>query len=733
MLLHNNNAKIEYYYNFYWVWELDRAGVYGVLSKCATLTRRKKIRQGVTTNQLTEHIPRARVGTGKYCKTFLRIPMGFDIETTTIYERYPNDEKTPELKRGKLKHSFATMYCWQLSIGDTVIMGNSWQQFIELLNTIKELLTPTNTMRCLIFIHNASYEMAFMRKWLNVTDSFLKEQRHFLQVTHDDFFMFRDSMAMNNSSLARLASDYCNTQKCKGDLDYSIVRNKEDAKNMTPKELAYCHNDVLILSEYWVYFYEHYLVNGFNPLTITATLRNEVKKGVEPFKVNAPLLQRLMPQTEAFYNWVFYWVYRGGYVHANRDAVGELYHEDDNIVGVDFTSSYPSVILYGYRPLGHFRRIIAPNEDDLRAYSKKYCVLFKARFWGIRAVNGHSIESHSKCHALHGAVLDNGRVYKADMLSVSLCELDYFNYCDFYRWEYMYIEEMYICDRAPFPSYVIKPMIEYYQAKAYNKAHGLPYALEKAMVNSFYGMLCTRRNTDNIKYTNGGWVEDSVKPYDEWLQGQFLSPYDGVYVSAGARRNLLATVKKLECNPINYTPALYCDTDSIKILNYDDYCQRVIDEYNLNIMAKLYEARTRYPLTSAFDDLGMFDLEYGLTANTVTHFKTLGSKRYCISTVDDEGEIHNNQTIAGLPKGLLFELYPQDEVYEKFRDGLTVSMCKLTAVYQDEEQTELINGVEQTELSHVALVPIDFRLSMDRAFISLLQQLHLDKRGKENG
>lgn len=724
MICHNTNAKIPYDYNFYWVDEISNNDIYNILCELATVSKRQKIKAGVDTNWLTEHTPRARVGRGKYCKTFLDVPMGFDIETTTIYERYPNTDDIPKLKRGKIKSSFASMYVWQLSLGNTVLMGYEWLQFIDLLYTIKEFYTPTPSMRIICWIHNASYEMAFLRKWLNVTDSFLKTQRRFLQVTHDDFIVFRDSMAMNNSTLRRLADDFCNTQKCIGDLDYNVQRSSQDAKKLTPTELLYCHNDVLILSEYARYFYDTYLVNGFNPLTITSTLRNEVKQQIEPFKEKAKMLQELMPQTEKFYDWVFYDIYRGGYVHANRFNVGELYTQDDNIVGVDFTSSYPSCIMYGYRPLGHFRRLINPNEDTIKKYSKTHCVLFKARFYGLKCQNGHSIESISKCHSGYGVVLDNGRVYSGHMVEVSLCELDYMNYCDFYKWDLMMVLDAYVCNRAPFPSYIIKPMIKYYKNKAYNKEHNLPYALEKAMVNTFYGMLCTRRNTDSIKYCNDGWVDESVKPYDEWLSNQFLSPYDGVYVSAHARRNLLATVKKLEDNPTNYTPAIYCDTDSIKILNYDEYCANVIKEYNDDIALKLEQARKIYELNEAFNDLGMFDLEYGLKKNTVVYFKTLGSKRYLISYDDKKGE-HNNQTIAGLPKNILFEMYDRKTAYEEFEDNMTIKMCKLTAVYCDEEKTSIINGHKQRELSHVALVPIDFKLKMNGAWLLMMHDLGL--------
>lgn len=724
MLLHNVNARKEYDYNFYWVDELTPAQLYETLAQCATLTRRAKIRKGVATNWLTEHTPRARVGSGKYCKTYLDVPMGFDIETTTIWERYGKGEEVPKLLRGKIKHSFASMYCWQLSIGSTVIMGYEWGQFIGLLDQIKDLYNPTGSMRIIVFIHNMSYEMAFLRKWLNVTDAFLKDQRRFLQITHDGFFMFRDSMAMNNSSLKRLATDFCNTQKCTGDLDYTKDRSSADAKNMTPDELGYCHNDVLILSEYARVFYDMYLAQGFNPLTITATLRNEIKQLLQPIKEKAPLLQRYMPQTEIMYNWVFYWIYRGGYVHSNRYCVGEHYTADDNILGVDFTSSYPSVILYGYRPLGKFSKLHNANETKIHKWAKTHCVLMRVRLYNVRCKNGHSIESLSKCHVARGAVLDNGRIYSADVLEVSLCELDFFNYCDFYAWDLMIVLDAYVCSRAPFPSYVVKPMIKYYQAKADNKEKGLPYALEKAMVNTFYGMLCTRRNVDSITYTNNGWEQSEVKSYEEWLTSQFLSPYDGVYVSAGARRNLLKIVAKIEQNPTNYTPAIYCDTDSIKILNCDDYCKQVIADYNAEIQTKLDQVRTRYDLNHYFNDLGMFDLEYGGTANTVTDFKTLGAKRYLISYEDDEG-VHNNQTIAGLPKGILFEEYDKNTAYEKFEDNLTIEYCKLTPVYCDEERAEEINGHMQHELSHVALVPSNFNLSMDEHFLAMLDALHL--------
>lgn len=105
-------------------------------------------------------------------------------------------------------------------------------------------------------------------------------------------------------------------------------------------------------------------------------------------------------------------------------------------------------------------------------------------------------------------------------------------------------------------------------------------------------------------------------------------------------------------------------------------------------------------------------------------FKTLGSKRYLISYDDEDGE-HNNQTIAGLPKNILFEMYNRKTAYKKFEDNMTIKMCKLTAVYCDDEKTSIINGHEQCELSHVALVPIDFKLKMNGAWLLMMHELGL--------
>lgn len=653
-----------------------------------------------------------KYGNGKHQKNYIGVPCGFDIETTRVGD-------------------FSTMYLWQMAIGDAetttpiVIHGNEWAQVVETLDRLKAVVEPLKSHRLIVADANLGFEFAFMRKWLTITADFHKEARHPLTVEHDNFIEFFDILSMGNCSLSKLSELYnLNTLKADGDLDYNKVRNKESIYTMTEEENVYADNDVLIECDFMRYYMDTYLSKHQRPLTITATLRQKVKdlqtdKDLEEVRSN-------LPKNVELYNWLTssnksgYGVYTGGFVHANKRVVGYTFTREDLIRGFDFTSSYPSVALYEPVDCGKLIRLKNPTLELINKYSKQYHILWEARFNNIVNTTDQSIISKSKCIDLDGVIEDNGRVERAKSLTTSGTELDLELISKFYTFDEPVFLRAYIGVKKRLPLYLAKPLVEDYHYKCYNKRMSLDYAIQKACVNSYYGMTVTRRVVQEVHYDpdSGLWYTTSADSYEEWKEKAILNPLIGVYISAYARYNLLSTVYRFEAE-INKTVA-YCDTDSLKVIDWDNECQRIIDEYNEGIKAKYEASRELYNLSEEFEDLGYFDYEYGkgTKSGEVVLFKTLGCKRYCITTIDKDGVYHNNQTICGLPKGELFKgkttLEEFERVYERFEDKMEVSSVKLTPKYIDDEFELEIDGVMHREKSCLTLRQSDYTLKINQ-------------------
>lgn len=116
------------------------------------------------------------------------------------------------------------------------------------------------------------------------------------------------------------------------------------------------------------------------------------------------------------------------------------------------------------------------------------------------------------------------------------------------------------------------------------------YALEKAKFNALYGMSVTNNIKDEVIFDNEtGWKEVPLTN-DEILnklkyerKKGFLSFAWGVWVTAHARNNLLENVIKLDDNVI------YCDTDSIKVIN-KGFNVDIINDYNKQVEEKIKKA-----------------------------------------------------------------------------------------------------------------------------------------------
>ena len=284
---------------------------------------------------------------GKYSNNYWDLKCGFDIETTAYIDR-------------------AYMYIWQIGINNKAFFGNTREEFNDCLNIINEFIDYLNRQKAMekhkkefkaqaiCFIHNIAFEWQFVRKEINITDVFLKSLREPLYFESGNI-KFLDSFQITHMSLAKLAKRYCTTQKMVGDIDYTILRNSTDGKNLTDKEMKYCENDVLILCEFAEYYFNKYLSNNELIYTETSIVRHSLKKA---FKEQTQLTKQdifeMYPKTFNEYLMYMEYLFAGGWVKSSVDAFGKVL---TNIKCKDITSSYPAQIAHRYYPISKFKSI----------------------------------------------------------------------------------------------------------------------------------------------------------------------------------------------------------------------------------------------------------------------------------------------------------------------------------------------------------------------------------------
>lgn len=698
-------------------------------------------------------------------KKYVRISAGFDIETTRI-------------------DTHAFMYHWQFACNDEILLMRRWDDFTTLLHHIDNFCKPK---KCglIVWVANLGHEFSFLQCRYKARKIFATDAHTPLTVDIG-CVQFRECLTISGQGgLENLAKNYCKTQKLKGDLNYDITRNSLtpifDGTNGTDNELQYMINDVKILSEWATYIYHEYSDNKQDiPLTKTSIVRFNIKQAAQEtgqIEEIRKAINALFPRRET-YNFIMQFLFRGGYVHANIWYVApEMPIE--NVIGVDFTSSYPAVMLQCYYPMTPFAdcelTVDGTQSEITDEKLQNMCCWFVVDFYEIERKTYHAIESEHKIISEQGALYDNGRMYYADRIRVALTELDYEIYKRFYKWQKLEIIHAMCSKRGKLPEYVLKPLRKFYKVKQRLKGTDLENSTEyknaKAAVNSFYGCMVTRlkfyewyindtgepletivNGKSKIIQVNEWYEKESEKTYDKLIAKQLLSPYWGIWVTAHARFNLLSVVSEID-HDLYTNYVLYCDTDSIYMIDTPEN-RTIIEKYN----ARIFEINKQYE--PEFFDIGAFswvdsDKETGEPKHYL--FKTLGAKRY-LKYYDEHAEI----TVAGMRKGTFerkivrqfatensYTLYKDQkhkkgkigyidiaELFDKFNDHFVLACdesLKLASNYEIEEYSATVtDDFGNTEIMHeysgVALVPIEFTLKMDDVYKSLFEEIIKERR-----
>lgn len=643
-------------------------------------------------------------------RNYLRIGAGFDIETTNVVKSHIDEY-------GKTIYDkvAAFAYHFQIIVEKSVLLVRTWGDCTKALENLNEY-ARRHCGIMIIWVANLGFEFQFIRKRIPIQNVFARETRQPIYFKSYNL-EFRDCLRLTNSNLAYLAKNYCDTPKLVGDLDYSKPRNSKTP--LTQEEENYCINDVVILSEFAQYCYTNFIDKGTSiPYTSTGIVRQMIKNRVHADESKRKSIEGFISRayipTKQKYMIDMTYLFRGGFTHANAYNANRILH---NVYGVDLRSSYPAVMLQAYYPMSPFVQCRLETDGKYITDEKldTKCCIFIARFTNIRAKTHHTLESKTKIilppdkekrkMELSKMQFDNGRLYKAESVTVFLTELDYQNYLRFYEWDCIEVSYARAAARGKLPEYLLQPLRELYKHKDKLKAEGADdkhsplnaeYKITKARINSFFGMCCTRLMFINPDYntTKEVWENvDSHKTLVQLKRGAFLSPYWGIYITAHARNRLCKVITDIDPDK-EHNSVIYYDTDSIYFLGAEN--MRYIDSFNESINS----------LNTDFDFLGCFDM---IDEKPYLDFKTIGAKRYLKRKAS--GEI--SATIAGL-NGDNFVKRFGEKSFEKFSiSGFDVNAeytDKNTCFYVDDETTEIIDGEEMTEKSCAVISPIGFRV-----------------------
>lgn len=421
--------------------------------------------------------------------SFWKIVFAFDIETTSF---------TGPVTRTDHNEKRSVMYIWQLAINGRVIIGREWSEFVDVMDRITEKLNTDKYNKIIIYVHNLAFEFQFIRflfPWMKI---FSIDKRKPIYAITETGIEFRCSYILTNYSLEKL-SDQLTKYKVKklvGDLDYTKIRHPQTP--LTDEELQYCINDVLVVSAYIKEQIEKERYIHKIPLTCTGYCRRFVRKNClygpvfklwrKQFRRYHAFIKSLKIRTIDEYKQLKR-AFQGGFTHA-----AQLYctYTLDDVAHVDFSSSYPYVLLSEQFPMSTPEDVDVSNmtKEQFEWYLKHYCCLFDCRIYDLKPkFEYENYIAAYKCFLKCGVIENNGRVYSADMIATTLTEIDMQIINSTYTFSRIEISNLKIYRKGYLPIEIIKSIIELYKKKTILKGvkeKEQEYLVSKGLLNSCY-------------------------------------------------------------------------------------------------------------------------------------------------------------------------------------------------------------------------------------------------------
>ena len=643
------------------------------------------------------------------------------------------------------------MYAWKFAIEDVSIIGRTWEQLVRLVHSITDILELDEERRLICYVHNLGYDFQFFRPYFVFDKVFALDVREPLKAISEDGIEFRCSYKLSGYSLSKTAEHLTRhtVRKMVGDLDYQKIRTP--LTPLTKKEIGYIEHDVDIII---AYIREEIEDNGNDitkiPLTKTGKVRTYCRNAClhkykshnryDPKFYEYHRLMKRLTIVSTFEYEMLKGGFCGGYTHGNHLHINEICY---NVASFDECSAYPYMMISQFFPMSKGELITLKDKADFEENLKYYHALFTVTFYNIEETftYDHYI-SVSKCIEKENYVADNGRLVKADKITIIITNIDYSIIKKTYKWSKMTVRNFRRYKRGLLPKDLIIAILDLYGAKTSLKGvedKVIEYQNGKENLNGCYGMTVTDICRDEIVYldyfedeNNEAWTKDQpdyeklINKYNKDKKRFLYYPW-GVWVTCFARYFLWQAI--LECGE-DYR---YSDTDSVKFVNLEKHKQYFIDYNNkllkrlkkvMNLLGIPFEKCTPKTVKGEVKPIGIFEYE-----GTYKRFKYLGAKRYMVE--DQDGEI--NLTVSGINKFVcvpyLKKTYGDNtNIFNAFNDGLIIPKGftgKQIHTYIDYETKGTVRdylGKEYNyhELSGIHMEDTEYSLSIGEEFLRYL-------------
>lgn len=523
------------------------------------------------------------------------------------------------------------------------LYGHNPKDLAECLQRIRENI-EADTMP--VYVHNLSYDWQFMRQFLferfDTPDKQLNVKSHTPLFIHfSNGIMLKDSYLLSQKSLEKWANDLdVLHKKAVGKWNYDNIRTQQD--EFTPDELKYIENDTLALCECLDKTLEvlHKSIATI-PYTATGIPRNDIialareNNGKELFLKLVSDYNLYISHMENCFH--------GGYTHGNRFFIEVTI--DEIVSCLDFTSSYPFVMLTRKYPMGNFLPIADVTPDHIIRNMDDFAFMFRLTLINVRLKDrAYPMPplQYSKCTKCVDELLDNGRILRAGMIEIYLTEIDFKIIYDRYDFDLIKIHDCYFCQKQYLPRWFTDYIYQLFKDKCTLKGKDPQnYMISKGKLNSCFGMCVQKPISEEIEedYQTGEYnIADDFDPeyeYNKYIKNyRKVLPYQwGIWVTSYAFENLF----KLGGMAKEW---IYTDTDSVYSIGWNE---EAVKAYNDNCLQQLQAngyGAVEYDGKSYILGQAVLDGEY-------TEFRILGAKRYCGRSKAD-GKLHI--TVAGVPK-----------------------------------------------------------------------------------
>ena len=627
----------------------------------------------------------------------------------------------------------AFMYIWMLGIDGYCIIGRTWDEFSWCINKICEFCGLQEDVLLPIYVHNLSYEMQFIKDRFTWSYILALDERKPIYCRASCGIEFRCSYRLSGYSLAKVGENLrkYKVQKMVGDLDYEKVRHSQTP--LSDDELGYCVHDVLVVMAYIQECIEQEGSINNIPSTKTGYVRRYVKReciGTSKHRNHRyrNMIRYLTLEPEEYLQ--LRECFQGGFTHASPIFSNKLVQDVDSY---DFTSSYPAVMLSEEFPMSTSELIEIKSQEEFEYNLENYCCMFTATFYNIESKElFEDYISRSHCIDVGDNIQNNnGRVVKADMLTITITEQDFMIIKRMYSWDKMEIDEFRRYKKGYLPTEFVEAIIKLYEDKTKLKdvkGKEAEYMMAKSNLNSLYGMTVTDIIRDDVYYSDGEWQTESpdlasaIKRYNNSMSRFMFYPW-GVWVTAYARVNLWTGIISAGNDYV------YSDTDSLKMVNGSEHSE-YIEQYNEMITDKIQDAmeyhhidfeRTKPKTIEGKEKpIGVWDYE-----GHYSRFKTLGAKRYML---EENGKLRI--TVAGLGKKVALDyILNQDiDAFDFFSNNMYIPKGyagKMIHTYIDMPSHGIVkdylgNYGEFNELSSLYMEPADYSLSIGREYAKFL-------------